>query len=179
MDFAVIPEYTVILKVFMSQRAFLFFVGTEMNYDPYYCGRRRCVGTCPVLGHELDKKRGNVFYDVKIFYLRTVFREKQFRKIVVPHFFPDLILAEPGAYLGDIHAHGMGEDIRNGIQIVHASDMEKRDSESKRERISRYKNRKILYDGIFCLSGNLHIKQRELYRLFFFLVLLFPTHLFR
>ena len=27
----------------------------EMNYDPYYCGRRRCVGMCPVLGHELDK----------------------------------------------------------------------------------------------------------------------------
>ena len=26
------------------------------------------------------------------------------------------------------------EDIRNGIQIVHASDMEKRDSEDKRER---------------------------------------------
>ncbi len=26
---------------------------------------------CPVLGHELDKKRGNVFYDVKISYLRN------------------------------------------------------------------------------------------------------------
>lgn len=26
---------------------------------------------CPVLGHELDKKRGNVFYDVKISYLRS------------------------------------------------------------------------------------------------------------
>ena len=26
---------------------------------------------CQVLGHELDKKRGNVFYDVKISYLRN------------------------------------------------------------------------------------------------------------
>ena len=26
---------------------------------------------CPVLGHELDKKKGNVFYDVKISYLRN------------------------------------------------------------------------------------------------------------
>ena len=34
----------------------------EMNYDPYYCGLSRCAGMCPVLGHELDKKRGNVFY---------------------------------------------------------------------------------------------------------------------
>ena len=43
----------------------------EMDYDPYYCGLSRCAGMCPVLGHELDKKRGNVFYDVKISYLRN------------------------------------------------------------------------------------------------------------
>ena len=43
----------------------------EMNYDPYHCGSSRCAGMCPVLGHELDKKRGNVFYDVKISYLRN------------------------------------------------------------------------------------------------------------
>ena len=33
----------------------------EMNYDPYDCGRNRCAGMCPVLGHELDKKRGMYF----------------------------------------------------------------------------------------------------------------------
>ena len=43
----------------------------EMNYDPYHCGSSRCAGMCPVLGHELDKKKGNVFYDVKISYLRN------------------------------------------------------------------------------------------------------------
>ena len=25
----------------------------EMNYDPYDCGRNRCAGMCPILGHEL------------------------------------------------------------------------------------------------------------------------------
>lgn len=43
----------------------------EMNYDPYYCGVQQCTGMCSVLGRELDKKRGNVFYDVKIRQLRT------------------------------------------------------------------------------------------------------------
>ncbi len=43
----------------------------KMNYDPYDCGRNRCAGMCPVLGHELDMKRGNVFYDVNISYLRN------------------------------------------------------------------------------------------------------------
>ena len=37
----------------------------------------------------------------------VVFREKQFRKIVVPHFVPYPVLAESGAYFGDIHAHRM------------------------------------------------------------------------
>ena len=41
-----------------------------MNYDPYFCGLNKCMGMCPILGHELDRKRGNVFYDVKISYLR-------------------------------------------------------------------------------------------------------------
>ena len=44
----------------------------EMNYDPYDCGRNRCAGMCPVLGHEFRMaKRGSVFYDVKISYLRN------------------------------------------------------------------------------------------------------------
>ena len=43
----------------------------EMNYDPYDCGLRGCMGMCPILGHELDQKRGNVFYDVKTSFLRS------------------------------------------------------------------------------------------------------------
>ena len=35
----------------------------QMRYDPYQCGQRRCGGMCPILGHELNKKKGNVFYD--------------------------------------------------------------------------------------------------------------------
>ena len=38
----------------------------QMHYDPYRCGERRCGGLCPILGHELDEKKGNVFYDLKI-----------------------------------------------------------------------------------------------------------------
>lgn len=37
-----------------------------MNYDPSECAKRKCVGYCPLLGKELDKKKGNVFYDTKI-----------------------------------------------------------------------------------------------------------------
>ena len=37
----------------------------EMHYDPGDCARMRCTGYCPVLGRELDKKKGNVFYDVR------------------------------------------------------------------------------------------------------------------
>lgn len=39
----------------------------HMNYDPYSCAKM-CYsqnGYCPVLGLELSKKRGNVYYDLK------------------------------------------------------------------------------------------------------------------
>lgn len=41
-----------------------------MNYDPSDCARNRCIGYCPILGRELDKKKGNVYYDVKISFRR-------------------------------------------------------------------------------------------------------------
>lgn len=38
----------------------------HQNYDPGDCAKLRCTGLCPILGRELDKKRGNVYYDTKI-----------------------------------------------------------------------------------------------------------------
>ena len=46
----------------------------KMNYDPINCGQLQCRGRhygddnkniCPILGRPLDKKKGNVFYDIK------------------------------------------------------------------------------------------------------------------
>ncbi len=226
-----IPEYLILLKVFVFQLTFLLFIRAvdgcyegsvehilklhddeirrqevsfrlqkngrvcrehmrfnrdtlewEMNYDPYYCGSSRCAGMCPVLGHELDKKKGNVFYDVKISYLRndlngTLFEgqvdtriikgkklfdhpvsmdigkicarlcQDRIREKVRRHYFKQLFFSEyHGRHFSfeiqNVRAERREsrdlmqdlEDIRNGIQIVHASDMEKRDSENKRER---------------------------------------------
>ncbi|EOS49441.1 hypothetical protein C809_01676 [Lachnospiraceae bacterium MD335] len=154
----------------------------EMNYDPYDCGRNRCAGMCPVLGHELDKKRGNVFYDVKISYLRndlngTLFEgqvdtriikgkklfdhpvsmdickicarlcQDRIKERVRNHYFTELFFSEYHGRSFSFEIQNVRaerresrdlmqdlEDIRNGIQIVHASDMEKRNSEEKRER---------------------------------------------
>ena len=38
----------------------------KMEYDPADCARFRCSGFCPMKGRELEQKRGNVFYDLKI-----------------------------------------------------------------------------------------------------------------
>ncbi len=46
----------------------------SMHYDPGICARFRCMGSqgnvrtreiCPILGRQLDKKKGNVYYDLK------------------------------------------------------------------------------------------------------------------
>lgn len=37
----------------------------ELKYDPGDCARLKCTGMCPILGRELDRKKGNVYYDVK------------------------------------------------------------------------------------------------------------------
>lgn len=52
----------------------------KMNYDPKVCARFRCRGHygkggevtegCPILGRPLDKKKGNVYYDLKTSYRR-------------------------------------------------------------------------------------------------------------
>ena len=148
----------------------------------FHCGLRGCTGMCPILGHELDKKRGNVFYDVKISYLRndlngTLFEGQVDTQIIKgkklfdhpvsmdickicarlcqdrikdkmrTHYFTQLFFSEyHGRYFSfEIQNVRAGqresrdlmqdlEDIRNGIQIIHASDAEKRNKENKKER---------------------------------------------
>ncbi len=43
----------------------------NLRYDPGDCALLRCKGFCPVLGKELDHKKGNVYYDIKITKQRT------------------------------------------------------------------------------------------------------------
>lgn len=163
----------------------------NMYYDPYHCGMRKCTGVCPVLGRELDKRRGNVFYDVKIKYLRcdlegTLFAgqvdteiikgrklfkhpvsldiaricAKLCRKEITDkessRYFDELFFAK---YHGEdfsfeilnIRAESRESrdlmqdlaDLQNGIQIVHASDLEKRGLEAKRTRRKKARDAKI------------------------------------
>lgn len=53
-----------------------------LRYDPKICANLKCYGwnggkfdkydsTCPIMGRELTKEKGNVFYDLKTSYLRT------------------------------------------------------------------------------------------------------------
>lgn len=53
-----------------------------LRYDPKICASLKCYGwngktideydsTCPIMGRELTKEKGNVFYDLKTSYLRT------------------------------------------------------------------------------------------------------------
>jgi hypothetical protein len=54
----------------------------HLEYNPRKCADIRCIGqcsrifeeqelSCPILGRPLDKEKGNVFYDLKIKFLRT------------------------------------------------------------------------------------------------------------
>lgn len=154
----------------------------EMHYDPYQCGQERCGGMCPVLGHELDRKKGNVFYDVKTRRLRQDLEGTLFEGQVDTSVVKGLKLFEHPVSLdickacvklcqdrikGKVRSrysrelffaeyHGKEfsvevlnvraerreardlvqdlEDIRAGVQVAHASDMEKRKMEKKRER---------------------------------------------
>lgn len=38
----------------------------RMKYDPGECASIRCMGECGILGRQLDKTKGNVYYDLKI-----------------------------------------------------------------------------------------------------------------
>ena len=154
----------------------------QMRYDPYRCGQRQCSGLCPVLGHELDEKKGNVFYDVKIRRQRsdldgTLFegqvdtnitcgrklfshpvsmdicractklcRDKIEWKVRMEYsselFYAERYGKEFSVEVLDIRAERREsrdlmrdlEDIRSGIRVVHASDMEKLAAKAKKER---------------------------------------------
>ena len=158
-----------------------------MHYDPYRCGQMRCGGMCPVLGHELDRKKGNVFYDIKTKYLRqdldgTLFEgqvdssvikgqklfdhpvsmdisrmcvklcQDKIREKVRFQYYRELFFAEYHGKEFSVEVQNVRaerretrdlmqdlEDIRSGIAVSHASDLEKRKVEYKRER--RQKNR--------------------------------------
>lgn len=154
----------------------------EMHYDPYVCGQERCGGMCPVLGYRLDRKKGNVFFDVKKTYLRrdlegTLFEgqvdtsivkgqrlfdhpvsmdicrvcvtlcQDRIRDKVKSKYFRELFFAEYEGKEFSVQVQNVRaehreardlmqdlEDIRNGIQVEHASDLEKRKTEQKREK---------------------------------------------
>ena len=42
----------------------------ELRYDPAVCFRRCRSRFCPILGRNLDRKRGNVYYDLKVSWIR-------------------------------------------------------------------------------------------------------------
>ena len=61
------------------------------------------IPALPLLGTDVLDLKGKI--------PAVVFREKEFRKIVVPHSLLYPVLAEPGAYLTDIHAHRMLKEL--------------------------------------------------------------------
>lgn len=154
----------------------------RMHYDPYQCGQRRCGGLCPILGYELDKKKGNVFYDLKIRRQRTdldgtlfegqvdtsitrgrklfshpvsmdicracvkLCRDRIEWKVRMEYsrqlFYAERYGTEFSVEVLDIRAEQREsrdlmqdlEDIRSGIRVVHASDMEKLEAKAKKQR---------------------------------------------
>jgi len=173
----------------------------EMHYDPGICARYRCNGKphnvrergiCPILGRELCREKGNVYYDLKISFRRkdldgTLFDgqidtriEKGIRVFEHPvsmdicrnyaklckdeikqkvnsKYHDKLFFAE--RYEGhefavevlNIRAEQKEsrdlmqdlQDIKDGIQIVHASDAKKREQEQKREKRQQAKEKRI------------------------------------
>ena len=174
----------------------------QMHYDPYRCGERRCGGLCPILGHELDKKKGNVFYDLKIRCQRsdldgTLFEGQvdtsiiRGRKLFSHPVSMDIcracvelcrerigrdVMLEYSRQLSNAECYGKEfsvevldiraerresrdlvqdlADIRDGIQVVHASDMEKLEENAKKVRREKIHEaaikrleKKLLNDG--------------------------------
>ncbi len=175
----------------------------QMRYNPCECARLECTGNfgktfdggqnvCPILGRPLDKKKGNVFYDIKVTsqrreldgtlfegqvstqiekgvrFLRHAVSMDICRNIVklcrdriesyvrLSRYHTELFFAE---YYGrvftveimNIRAESREsrdlmqdlQDIRDGIQIFHASDAEKRKKEYKKEKRKKAKEKRI------------------------------------
>ncbi len=89
-----------------------------MHYDPEVCALNRCRGYCPILGRNLDKKRGNVFYDVRIEgrdYSKdgTLFEGERFMKLIKGERFFD----RPASMgICRIFARQCQESLRQGVQ---------------------------------------------------------------
>ena len=156
------------------------------DYDPMTCSRF-CMNvgkTCDFTHLPVSRKKGNVFYDVKISYIRhdgTLFDGQEVVKInkgvrlfeiaksmticesAVRKCQSEIVRIERGKFHSEILLHGFKvevlniraehresrdlmqdlEDIRNGIQIFHASDPERQKKENKKERRLQAQQKKI------------------------------------
>lgn len=156
------------------------------DYDPMICsGRCMNVGkTCDFTHLPVNRKKGNVFYDVKLSYIRhdgTLFDGEEVVKIqkgvrlfetaksmticeaVVQKCRQEIIDRAESEWRREIFVYGWKvevlniraeyresrdlmqdlEDIRNGIQIVHASDLDRQKKEEKKERRLQAQQKKI------------------------------------
>lgn len=156
------------------------------NYDPMICARH-CVnagGTCDFTHLPISRKKGNVFYDIKISYIRhdgTLFDgEKIVRVNKGVRLFEtakSMTICEAAArkcrqkiidrekmkrdseiflYGWDVEVLNIRaehresrdlmqdlEDIQNGIQIIHDSDLDRQKKEEKKERRRQAQQKKI------------------------------------
>lgn len=174
----------------------------KLKYDPKICARLKCYGwngrsideyspICPIMGRELTKEKGNVFYDLKTSYLRTDLNgtlfegqidteiEKGIRVFDSPvsmdicrnyvklckdelismvrmRYHSELFFAERAGRYFDIEILNIRaekresrdlmqdlQDIKDGIRITHASDVEKNKKQQKSEKRQQAKEKKI------------------------------------
>lgn len=163
----------------------------EGHYSPEVCANTRSCQYCTVLGRELDKKKGNVYYDIKISGRRydldgTLFEgqrytriEKGFRALDHPvsmdicrayvklckdeviqqvknKYHRELFFAEYqnrdfAVEALNIRAESRPsrdlmqdlEDIQNGIEVTHVSDVERRKKKEKKEQRKRQQETKV------------------------------------
>ena len=150
----------------------------NLRYEPKRCAHECFAedGYCPVLGRQLDRKRGNVYYDLKKSRIRrdgtlfdgekTVYVEKgirYFKKPVSMDICRAFIKMQGDEIRRDYEINHSWErmrdetieveivniraesrpgrdlmqdlqDIKEGITVVHASDMERRQKEEKKQR---------------------------------------------
>ncbi len=156
------------------------------DYDPMVCSKY-CLNigkTCDFTNLPISRKKGNVFYDVKISYIRndgTLFDGEEVVKIqkgvrlfetaksmticeaAVRKCRQEIVDKAKNKWDREIFLYGWKvevlniraeyresrdlmqdlEDIRNGIQIVHASDLDRQEKEEKKERRLQAQQKKI------------------------------------
>ncbi len=156
------------------------------DYDPMICSKR-CLNVgeiCDFTHLPVSKKKGNVFYDVKISYIRhdgTLFDGEKIVKInkgvrlfetgksmticeaAVRKCRQEIAGRERNEFHSEILLYGWKvevlniraehqesrdlmqdlEDIQNGIQIIHASDLDRKKKEEKKERAQQARQKKI------------------------------------